>query len=187
LKVTHALFIPPNWGKTPGNLNPVDFCTAYISVGSNLGRKLENCRKAITALTCCGTCRLIDQSPVYQTEPVDYRDQDWFVNYAVKIETTLDPFSLLDTLKSIERDAGRARDAVRFGPRVLDLDIILYDAMVVDTLKLVIPHPRMHKRHFVLKPICDIDPDIIHPVFRQTMQSLLEGLDVTGQRITEYK
>jgi len=165
----------------------VDFCTAYISVGSNLGRKLDNCRKAISALTCRGTCRLIDQSPVYQTEPVDYRDQDWFVNYAVKIETTLDPFSLLDTLKSIERDAGRARDAVRFGPRVLDLDIILYDAMVVDTLKLVIPHPRMHKRHFVLKPICDIDPDIIHPVFRQTMQSLLEGLDVTDQRITEYK
>ena len=165
----------------------MDFCTAYISVGSNLGRKLDNCRKAISALTCRGTCRLIDQSPVYQTEPVDYRDQDWFVNYAVKIETTLDPFSLLDTLKSIERDAGRARDAVRFGPRVLDLDIILYDAMVVDTLKLVIPHPRMHKRHFVLKPICDIDPDIIHPVFRQTMQSLLEGLDVTGQRITEYK
>ena len=141
--------------------------TTDIIVGSNLGRKLENCRKAITALACCGTCRLIDQSPVYQTEPVDYRDQDWFVNYAVKIETTLDPFSLLDTLKSIERDAGRARDAVRFGPRVLDLDIMLYDAMVVDTLKLVIPHPRMHKRHFVLKPICDIDLTSFIPFFTE--------------------
>ena len=161
--------------------------TAYISVGSNLDRKLENCRKGITALICYGKCRLIDQSFVYQTEPVDYKDQDWFVNYAVKIETTLDPFSLLDTLKSIEQDAGRTRDAVRFGPRVLDLDIILYDSKVVDTLKLVIPHPRMHKRHFVLKPICDIDPYIIHPVFRRTMHSLLEGLDVNGQRITEYK
>jgi 2-amino-4-hydroxy-6-hydroxymethyldihydropteridine diphosphokinase len=171
----------------PGNHNSVVFHTAYISVGSNLGRKLENCRKAITALTCSETCRLIAQSLVYQTEPVDYKDQDWFVNYAVKIETTLDPFSLLDTLKSIERDAGRTRDNVRFGPRVLDLDIILYEAMVVNTLNLVIPHPRMHKRRFVLKPICDIDPDIIHPVFHRTMLSLLKDLDVTAQRITEYK
>jgi 2-amino-4-hydroxy-6-hydroxymethyldihydropteridine diphosphokinase len=130
---------------------------------------------------------MIDQSLVYQTEPVDYKDQDWFVNYVVKIETTLDPIALLDTLKLIEQDAGRTRDAVRFGPRLLDLDIILYDAMVVDTLKLVVPHPRMHKRRFVLKPICDIDPDIIHPVFHRTMQSLLEDLAAKDQRITEYK
>jgi 2-amino-4-hydroxy-6-hydroxymethyldihydropteridine diphosphokinase len=160
--------------------------TAYISVGSNLDRKLENCRKGITALICYGKCRLIDQSFVYQTEPVDYKDQDWFVNYAVKIETTLDPFSLLDTLKSIERDAGRTRDAVRFGPRVLDLDIILFDAVVVDTLQLVIPHPRMHKRRFVLKPICDIDRDIVHPVFHRTVLSLLGDLDGKDQRITQF-
>ena len=159
----------------------------YISIGSNLGLKLENCRKGIAALTCCGNCRMIDQSLVYQTEPVDYKDQDWFVNYVVKIETTLDPFSLLNTLKSIERGAGRTGDAIRFGPRVLDLDIILYDAMVLDTPNLVIPHPRMHKRRFVLKPFCDIDPDIIHPVFHRTMRSLLEDLDAKDQRITEYK
>jgi 2-amino-4-hydroxy-6-hydroxymethyldihydropteridine diphosphokinase len=170
-----------------GNDNRVGIHTAYISVGSNLGSKLENCRKAITALTSYAKCDLIDQSLIYRTEPVDYEDQDWFVNYAVKIETTLDPFSLLDTLKSIERDAGRTGDRVRFGPRVLDLDIILYDAMVVNTIKLEIPHPRMHKRRFVLKPICDIDPDIIHPVFKQTMQALLEKIDTTGQRIAEYK
>ena len=124
---------------------------------------------------------------MYRTEPVDYKDQDWFVNYVVKIKTTLDPFSLLDTVKSIERSAGRTGDGIRFGPRVLDLDIILYDMMVLDTSKLVIPHPRMHKRHFVLKPICDIDPDIIHPVFNTTMQSLLEDLDVTDQGISRYK
>ncbi len=171
----------------PGNHNPQEIHTAYISVGSNLGRKFENCCKGITTLTSCGKCRLIDNSLVYQTEPVDYRDQDWFVNYVVKIETILDPLSLLDTLKSIEGDAGRARDAVRFGPRVLDLDIILYDAIVVDTPKLVIPHPRMHKRRFVLRPICDIDPSIIHPVFHRTMQFLLESIDSEDQRITEYK
>jgi 2-amino-4-hydroxy-6-hydroxymethyldihydropteridine diphosphokinase len=168
-------------------IKPVDVQTAYISVGSNLGRKLENCCKAIAVLTSSRNCRLIDQSPVYQTEPVDYQDQDWFVNCVVQIETILDPFSLLETLKSIERDAGRKTDTVRFGPRVIDLDIILYEAMVVRTNHLEIPHPRMHKRHFVLKPICDIDPDIIHPVFQRTMQSLLENLDTTGQRITEYK
>jgi 2-amino-4-hydroxy-6-hydroxymethyldihydropteridine diphosphokinase len=152
-----------------------------------MGRKLDNCRKGIFALTNCDNCCLIDQSHVYRTEPVDYKDQDWFINYVVKIKTTLDPFSLLDTVKSIERSAGRTGDGIRFGPRVLDLDIILYDMMVLDTSKLVIPHPRMHKRHFVLKPICDIDPDIIHPVFNTTMQSLLEDLDVTDQGISRYK
>ena len=170
----------------PGNHNPLNLHTAYISVGSNIGRKLDNCRKGITALTRCGRSRVIDNSLVYQTEPVDYKDQDWFVNYVVKIETALDPFSLLDTLKSIEGEAGRTRDAVRFGPRVLDLDIILYDAIVVDTPRLVIPHPRMHKRCFVLRPICDIDPSIIHPVFHRTMQSLLEDIDAKDQRIAEY-
>ncbi len=165
----------------------MDDQTAYISVGSNLGYKLENCRKAIAVLTNSRNCRLIDQSRIYQTEPVDYRDQDWFVNYVVKIKTLLDPFALLKTLKGIEREAGRKTNTVRFGPRVIDLDIILYDRMVVNTKQLEIPHPRMHKRHFVLKPICDIDPDIIHPVFQRTMQSLLDTLDVDGQRITEYK
>jgi 2-amino-4-hydroxy-6-hydroxymethyldihydropteridine diphosphokinase len=181
--VTLASSILPNWGQTPGKASH----TAYLSVGSNLGRKLDNCRKGISALTSCDNCHLVDQSLVYRTEPVDYKDQDWFVNYVVKIETNLDPFLLLDTIKSIERSAGRTGDGIRFGPRVLDLDIILYDVLVLNTSKLVIPHPRMHKRHFVLKPICDIDSDIIHPVFNTTMQSLLEDLDATDQRISEYK
>jgi len=165
----------------------MDDQTAFISVGSNLGHKLQNCRKAIAVLTTSRNCCLIDQSRIYQTEPVDYRDQDWFVNYVVKIKTLLDPFALLETLKGIEREAGRKSNTVRFGPRVIDLDIILYDTMVVNTKHLEIPHPRMHKRRFVLKPICDIDPDIIHPVFQRTMQSLLDTIDADGQRLTEYK
>ena len=182
-----ASFIPPNCRKMLGNSSPVALHTAFISVGSNLGHKLENCRQGITALTYGGTSRLIDQSHIYRTEPVDYKDQDWFVNYVVKIETALNPHALLQTIKSIERDAGRTKDAVRFGPRVLDLDIIMYDAIVMDDPDLVIPHPRMHKRRFVLKPICDIDPDIIHPVFHRTMRSILEFLDTGGQRKIEYK
>jgi 2-amino-4-hydroxy-6-hydroxymethyldihydropteridine diphosphokinase len=161
--------------------------TAYISVGSNLGDKLDNCRRGIEALTDTGKCRLIDQSNIYRTEPVDYTDQDWFVNYAVKIETGLNPFSLLDTIKSIERNAGRIKDDVRFGPRVLDMDILLYDEIVLNDPRLTIPHPRMHKRRFVLKPICDIDPHINHPVIKRNMQSLLNNLDEKGQRIVEYK
>ena len=161
--------------------------TAYISVGSNLGAKLDNCRNGIAALTRSADIQFIDQSPIYRTEPVDYQDQDWFVNCMVKIETDLDPLSLLDFIKSIEHAAGRVRDAIRFGPRVLDLDIILYDDVVLDDLRLTIPHPRMHKRRFVLIPICDIDPDINHPVLQRTMSSLLENLAEKGQRITEYR
>jgi 2-amino-4-hydroxy-6-hydroxymethyldihydropteridine diphosphokinase len=160
--------------------------TAFICVGSNLGGKLENCRKGIDELIRDKSCRLIGQSPVYKTEPVDYEDQDWFVNYVVKIDTALDPLTLLDKLKSIEQNAGRLADSVRFGPRVLDLDIIFYDDRVVDHPQLVIPHPRMHKRRFVLKPVCDIDPHISHPVLGRTVQALLADLDETGQRITEY-
>jgi len=163
------------------------FHTAYIGVGSNLGDKLQNCRRGVAELVDDEGSRLVDRSPIYRTEPVDYTDQDWFVNYAVKIATVLEPLALLDKLKSIEHHAGRRRDSVRFGPRVLDLDIILYDDIVMDLPPLVIPHPRMHKRRFVLRPVCDIDPHINHPVFHRTVQSLLEDLTETGQRITEYQ
>ena len=161
--------------------------TAYISVGSNLGSKLENCRRGITALTRSGTCRLIEQSCIYQTEPVDYTNQDWFVNYAVKIETELSPLSLLDLIKDIERDAGRIQDDVRFGPRILDMDIIFYDDIVMNDPRLVIPHPRMHKRRFVLKPICDIDPHINHPILKRNMHFLLDNLEEKGQGLIEYQ
>jgi 2-amino-4-hydroxy-6-hydroxymethyldihydropteridine diphosphokinase len=160
---------------------------AYLSVGSNLGDKLENCRNGVVSLTSSPDIRLIDQSPIYRTEPVDYQDQDWFVNYALKIETELEPLSLLNLLKSIEQATGRVPHAIRFGPRVLDLDIILYDDIVQNDSRLTIPHPRMHKRRFVLKPICDIDPDIMHPVLQRKMIYLLENLDDAGQGIVEYQ
>jgi len=93
----------------------------------------------------------------------------------------------LSILKSIERVAGRVKDAIRFGPRILDMDIILFDDLVMNAPTLTVPHPRMHKRRFVLKPICDIDPDLSHPVFHRTMESLLGDLDEKGQRIVEYR
>lgn len=158
----------------------------YISAGSNLGRKKQNLSAGIDALGKSGVFRTVTLSPWYRTEPVDYRNQEWFVNCVVKGETGHEPCELLDTLKRIERTAGRRDGAVRFGPRVLDLDILLYDRRVICRPELVIPHPRLHKRHFVLKPFCDIDPDVTHPVFKRTMQHLLDRLDVTHQRIEPY-
>ena len=165
----------------------VDFHIAYISVGSNMGDRLQNCRQGITALTRAGGSRIVAQSRIYMTEPVDYEDQDWFINMAVKLETANDPFELLDTIKSIQRAAGRIQDVIRFGPRVLDLDILFFDDLVIDSGRLVVPHPRMHQRRFVLKPICDIDPTIVHPVLKKDMQSLLNGLGQDEQKVIEYK
>jgi 2-amino-4-hydroxy-6-hydroxymethyldihydropteridine diphosphokinase len=159
---------------------------AYISVGSNLGDRVKNCRKGIEALTESGNSRILAQSRIYMTEPVDYEDQNWFINLMIKLETELDPFQLLDHIERIQRAAGRLKDPVRYGPRILDLDIILYDDRIIDSGRLVVPHPRMHKRRFVLKPICDIDPAVIHPVLKQEMQFLLKRLEADQQKVIAY-
>ena len=160
---------------------------AYISVGSNIGDKLANCQNGIASLAKAAKSRILAQSRVYVTEPVDYADQDWFINMVVKLKTPLDPFRLLDHIEKVQQSAGRIQDPVRFGPRILDLDIIFFDDRVIESKRLVIPHPRMHKRRFVLKPICDIDPSIIHPVLKQDMQYLLNRLGDENQKVFEYK
>ena len=152
-----------------------------------MGDRLQNCRKGIEALTEAGNSRILAQSRVYATEPVDYEDQDWFINLMIKLETAYDPFQLLDRIDSVQRAAGRLQDPIRFGPRILDLDIILYDDLIIESERLTVPHPRMHKRRFVLKPICDIDPAIIHPVLKQEMQTLLKRLGEEEQKVFEYK
>ena len=156
---------------------------AYISVGSNLGDKIENCRRGIAELVAASKSRLTAQSPIYQTEPVGDRAQDWFVNYVVAIETLCQPEELLADISQVEHAAGRVRTERKFGPRVLDLDIILFGNRVIESNQLTIPHPRMHKRHFVLRPLCDIDPDIIHPVLQKPMAQLLAELDATDQQV----
>ena len=160
---------------------------AYISVGSNIGNKLENCKKGVDSLIRSDSVTLKARSPYYKTDPVDYLNQDWFINYIIKIETSLNPFELLKRLKSIQKDAGRVSDAIRFGPRILDLDIILFDDKVINSENLTIPHPRMHKRRFVLKPLCDIDSEVIHPGFKKNIKYLLDHMDAKEQRIAEYK
>jgi 2-amino-4-hydroxy-6-hydroxymethyldihydropteridine diphosphokinase len=155
----------------------------YISIGSNLGDKRANCEYGIATLVQSGHAILKARSPFYQTEPVDYLDQDWFVNAVIAVKTHLSPRQLLAELQAIQASAGRVKDHVRFGPRILDLDILLYDDVVLETSQLKVPHPRMHKRRFVLQPICDIDPKIVHPVLNVSMQTLLSRLDENDQKI----
>ncbi|MBA4369067.1 MAG: 2-amino-4-hydroxy-6-hydroxymethyldihydropteridine diphosphokinase [Desulfobacterium sp.] len=159
---------------------------AYISVGSNMGNRIENCEKGIKLLNDQDFISVLIRSPFYQTEPVDYIEQDWFINGVVQVETSLEPVSLLKTVKGIEQQVGRKSSDIRFGPRILDMDLLLYDSSVFQHSGLEIPHPRMHKRCFVLKPLCDIDPNIVHPVLGQTIQNLLDRIDQEGQEVIQY-
>jgi 2-amino-4-hydroxy-6-hydroxymethyldihydropteridine diphosphokinase len=159
--------------------------TVFISVGSNLGDKLANCRLGIERLCTDGTVRLTGRSRDYRTAPVDFTDQEWFVNLVVRVVTSLTPPELLDRIQAVQRAAGRARDTVRFGPRVLDLDILLYDELVCDEARVVIPHPRMALRRFVLMPMCDIDPGVRHPVTGKSAAQMLAELGEAGQEVIE--
>jgi 2-amino-4-hydroxy-6-hydroxymethyldihydropteridine diphosphokinase len=158
---------------------------AYISIGSNIGDKLQNCRKGVEDLGAVGKTKLIKLSRFYRTSPVDNEDQDWFVNAAVEVATSLGPQALLHEIKRIQASAGRKTEPIRFGPRILDLDIIFYDRAVLKSPELEIPHPRMHKRRFVLQPMCDIDPFIIHPVIKKDVRTLLEEIEDPDQKIEE--
>lgn len=158
----------------------------YLSFGSNMGDRVGHCKNALASLNRTDHTAVLQTSPLYQTEPVDYMDQDWFINGVAKVETELPPAALLQVLKQIERQAGRRKNPIRFGPRVLDLDIVLADSMVMDDPELTIPHPRMHKRCFVLKPLCDIDPNIVHPVLKRSMADLLGEIDPEGQEVKPY-
>ncbi len=152
------------------------FVPVFLSVGSNLGDKKENLLSSIRILKEYEEIRVVDISPFYKTEPVDYLDQDWFVNAVIKIETSLDPENLLIVLKNTEIKLKQRKKNIRFGPRIIDLDIIYYDSMIIEVDGLVIPHPRMHKRCFVLKPLFDIETEIIHPVYKLKPGELLDEL-----------
>ena len=158
---------------------------AYISIGSNLGDRLANCRKGIQAFDDRRQSWLQQCSRMYETEPVGFADQEWFINCVIEIRTILEPFALLDRAQAIQRSVGRVVDTMRFGPRILDLDILLYDNVVIESSRLIIPHPRMHERRFVLRPLCDLDASIIHPVLRQEGGYLLGQLPDSGPKVVE--
>jgi 2-amino-4-hydroxy-6-hydroxymethyldihydropteridine diphosphokinase len=158
----------------------------YISVGSNMGSRRENCRRGIEALAGSEGCRLTATAPCYRTEPVGFTEQDWFVNTVVRVESNLSPPVLLARLKEIETEVGRRPSSVRFGPRMLDMDILLFGDRVLNESALSIPHPRMHERRFVLVPFCDIDPEIVHPTLGLKMITILQRLNTDEQKVDPY-
>jgi len=145
--------------------------TVYLSLGSNLGDRAAHIERALARLAGNGV-RITRRSSLYQTEPVDFQAQGWFLNLAVEAETELMPRQLLRVIRQIEKELGRKR-IVRAGPRTVDIDILLYGASVVSAAELEIPHPRMTERRFVLVPMAEIAPALRHPVLRLTMVELL--------------
>ena len=147
---------------------------------------MESCQRGIAAMDRSRGCDVDRHSPLYETEPVGYADQGWFVNGVVRIRTYLDPEGLLTQLRSIEKELGRKPTGIPFGPRVLDFDILLFEDLVIKTEHLTIPHPELHKRRFVLKPLADIAPDIVHPVLKETILTLLAHLKDDGKAVVPY-
>ncbi len=148
----------------------------FLSLGSNLGERVAHLQSAIDALIAGGlTVRRV--SPLYRTEPVDFQPQSWFANCVVEIATDLMPMQLLKTLKNLERALGR-RPGVSKGPRTIDIDILLYENVVVRSAALTIPHARLSDRRFVLAPLRDLEPNLRHPVTqRNVMEMLAETAD----------
>jgi 2-amino-4-hydroxy-6-hydroxymethyldihydropteridine diphosphokinase len=141
----------------------------FLSLGSNIGDREEHIRKAFTLLA--NICKVRRTSHLYLTEPVGYTEQDWFLNCVVEVETDVDPKKLLSSIKSIERKLGRKK-TVKNGPRIIDIDILFYGDCVVNTKNLVIPHPLLQERLFVLQPMMDLNPGFVHPVLKKTIQEL---------------
>ena len=148
----------------------------YIGFGSNIGDRLAHIQNAIHTLSKTEGITLQKISSIYTTDPVGYEAQAQFLNGVAAIQTSLSPHSLLHTLKDIETAIGR-KHRIRWGPREIDLDILIYGNLCVQTEKLVIPHPEMHLRGFVLVPLAEIAPDLVHPVFQESIQTLRGGLE----------
>ena len=152
----------------------------YLALGTNLGDRLVNLQAVISALP--PTVRPITCSAVYETEPWGYTDQPAFLNQVLSCETGLPPKELLVRLKTLETTLGR-KHTFHYGPRKIDIDILFYNDLILETPTLTIPHPRMHQRAFVLVPLADIAPDLRHPRLGKTVRELLAETDQTGVKL----
>jgi 2-amino-4-hydroxy-6-hydroxymethyldihydropteridine diphosphokinase len=155
---------------------------AFIGIGSNLGEPVPNCDLAIRAMTADRRNRVVEVSPFYRTEPVGKKDQGWFVNAVAALETSRSPRELLEFIQTVEHEMGRERKE-KWGPRIIDLDILFYNDQVVQGEDLVVPHPRLHERRFVLIPLNDIAPHLRHPLLNKSISELLAELP-GGEKVT---
>ncbi|MBI4529652.1 MAG: 2-amino-4-hydroxy-6-hydroxymethyldihydropteridine diphosphokinase [Deltaproteobacteria bacterium] len=147
----------------------------YIGIGSNLGKKKENYLEALSRIAKIPNTKIIRESSLYESEPLG-EAKHWYVNGAIEIETELKPEALLEKLKNIERAMGRKKARKRWDARIIDLDILLYHNLIVEKKNLKIPHPEMHKRRFVLVPLSEIGPQIIHPLLGMSISELMINL-----------
>lgn len=146
----------------------------FLSLGSNLGRRSQNLARACLFLEEAGV-KILKASSIYKTQPVGFKKQPWFYNQVIQVETSLDPFKLLSLAKEIEGRLKRKK-TIRYGPRPIDLDLLLAEKSIINTRKLKIPHPRMHQRRFVLEPLNEIAPEALHPVKKKRIRTLLKEL-----------
>jgi len=154
----------------------------YLALGSNLGNRAANLKAAISSLTPQMTVK--GKSLVYDTPPWGITDQPRFLNQVVKVETYLEPEQLIDHLKRLEVALGRV-SGVQNGPRLIDIDILFFDDMVIESPALTIPHPRLHERAFVLVPLAELAPNLVHPVLNKTVKEMLRNMERKG--IKKYK
>jgi 2-amino-4-hydroxy-6-hydroxymethyldihydropteridine diphosphokinase len=162
-------------------MEKIDMVESIIALGTNVGDREGNLRRAIEMIS--GKMNPIKMSSVYETEPMYYENQDWFLNCVIAVETNLKPRALLQALQAVEGKLGRQR-AVRYGPRVIDLDILFYGDEVVSEPGLEIPHPKIAERPFVLVPLNEIRPELVHPVLRKKASELLGSLK-PGERVVK--
>ena len=146
----------------------------YLALGSNMGNRLANLKAAISNVTPQMTVK--KKSSVYETPPWGFKEQDAFLNQVIKVKTSLAPEPLLRHLKRLEVALGRVPN-FQNGPRLIDIDILFFDNMIIETPPLIVPHPRLHERAFVLVPLAEIEPDFIHPILQKSVSKLLEDLD----------
>ena len=146
----------------------------YLALGSNMGNRLSNLKAAVLNLTPQMTVK--QKSSVYETPPWGFTEQDAFLNQVVKVTTYLEPEPLLRHLKRMETALGRVPN-FQNGPRVIDIDILFFDKMIINTPPLVVPHPRLHERAFVLVPLAEIEPDFMHPILQRPINKILEDVD----------
>jgi len=147
----------------------------YLLLGSNMGNRCELISQACDMINeRCGT--ILSRSPLFESEPWGFKADIWFVNQAVELKTDKDPYLLMLILLNIERELGRRRNRIKKGyaSRTIDIDMLYFDKLITTTPELILPHPRLHERRFVLEPLCCIAPELVHPVLKMTQQELLE-------------